>query len=538
MLNKCKLYASSICIVAVLLSSGCGTGAGVLTVAAGGVATSKVLDKLDEKVTHIIQQAAAAGSLLSTKAARDLELEILAARQQLHDELNQNWDKLDQEKISGLKVLDKAIDDLNQNIQKIGTIEDDLSLDIDQKLSAIPFLKKAVTIRRVEGSSQYFKTEGLYVVKVKGNLFDQMANKPIVKVGDATLEPNSVLLKPPYDLVINVPVALLKNYFQDRTLSYVPIAINQKVNNRDYSFQFWRDRLRDATYKLSLELFPKYPAAYRLTEFDSEPFIDTSQTAVAPARFMYIPGCGNSGCNAYYNVCTDVPAGGQPIQAVDFQDSFNGWGGFGKQWVTSTGVCALYWQHSHNVGRNVGFNVQYHPLGSHIVPHDLELTALSSDDIDTSRAKDTKGVQPANAVLNVITTVPTAPVQVHMVVASVFGINIPIPTVQTAPASIPTTQVAPAQQEVIDHGAVRLGRTYAAQFNPNMVYYELIFRTFTGEELVDTAAKRSRLIDASPLINQSNFKRMTRRSEDTMVRHRVVDENKSTRLISTVLGRS
>jgi hypothetical protein len=513
-MKRSSFYSLISCISIVLFSSGCGAGAGVLTVAAGGVATSKVLDKLDDKVTHIIQQAAAAGSLLSTKAARDLELEILAARQQLHDELNQNWDKLDQEKVSGLKALDKTVDDLNQNIQKIGTMEDDLSLDVDQKLNAIPFLKKAVTIRRVEGSSQYFRTEGLYVVNVKGNVFSQMADKPTVTVGEQTLDGNSVLLKPPYDLVINIPTDIVKKAFQDRTLSYVPITISQKINNRDYSFQIWRDRLRDATYKFSLELFPKYPAAYRLTEFDQEPFVDTSQTLVAPARLMYISGCGNDGCNAYYNVCTDVPGGGQPLQAVDFQDSFNGWGGFGQQWVTSTGVCARYWQHSHNVGRNVGFNVQYHPAGSHVVPHPLGLIPLSPDQADEFRPKDLQSVQPASSALNVIATIlARATSQIQLLgPAKVFGLDIPVAVSAAAgpaPASIPTTEVPPARQTVVDNGAVRLGRTYAAQFNPNMVYYELVFRTFTGEELVDSTAKHSKLIDASPLVNQSNFKRMT-----------------------------
>src|SRR5260370_7954457 len=120
------------------LCAGCFEPAGVLTVAAGGVATSAVLDKLDDKVTHIIQQAAAAGSLLSTKAARDLQLEILAARQQLHDELNQNWDRLDQEKVSGLKALDQAVDQLNQNLNKIGNIQAHLSFHVDQKPNPFP----------------------------------------------------------------------------------------------------------------------------------------------------------------------------------------------------------------------------------------------------------------------------------------------------------------------------------------------------------------------------------------------------------------
>ncbi len=527
MKTRLKLCLSLVCTLLVLSNSDCGGGgAGVLTVAAGGVAVSKVLDKLEEKVTNIIQQAAAAGSLLSTKVARDLELEVQAARQQLHDELNEQWDRLDREEISGLKEIDKAIDDLNQNIQKAGNIEDDLSLDVDQKLNAIPFLKKSVTIRRVEGSSQYYRTEGLYVVTVKGNVFDQMADKPIIKLGDekpceddpkapptVILDAKSVTLSPPYDLVLKIDAEVIKKYFQDRTLAYIPISICQQVKNRDYAFQVWRDKYRDGKYKFSLELFPKYPAAYRLTEFDKEPFVDASQTLVQPARFMYVPGCGNSGCNAYYNVCTDVSAGGQPIQAVDFQDSFNGWGGFGKQWVTSTGVCALYWQHSHNVGRNVGFNVQYHPLGQHVVPHDINLTPLSPDQMDAMIAKDRNGPQPASPILNSI-LVALAPLKtISTVPASVLGgifnatasMQQVIASSESTPA--PTSQVAPAQLPALDHGSVKFGRTYAAQFKPNMQYYELVFRTFTGEELVDTSSKHSRQIYASPV--STGVQRMT-----------------------------
>src|SRR5690348_3173379 len=70
-------YALGLAFITVFLfTSSCGGPAAPLTVAAGGIAASKVLDKLEEKVTQIIQQAAAAGSLLSTKAARDLDLEI------------------------------------------------------------------------------------------------------------------------------------------------------------------------------------------------------------------------------------------------------------------------------------------------------------------------------------------------------------------------------------------------------------------------------------------------------------------------------
>lgn len=514
---RLKVCFFLMCTLLVLSNSDCGGGgaAGVLTVAAGGIATDQVLDKLDAKVTNIIQQAAAAGSLVSTKVARDLELEVQAARQQLHDELKQNWDRLDKEEVSGLKEIDKAIDELNSNIQKAGNIEDDLSLDVDQKLNAIPFLKQSVTIRRVQGSSQYFRTEGLYVVNVKGNVFDQMADKPIVKLGDekpceddptkpapVILDPKSVSLQPPYDLVLKIDAGVIEKYFQDRVLAYIPISICQQVKNRDYALQVWRKQYRDGKYKFSLELFPKYPAAYRLTEFDNEPFVDASQTLVQPARFMYIAGCGNSGCNAYYNVCTDVPAGAQAIQAVDFQDSFNGWGGFGRQWATSTGICAVYWQHSHNVGRNVGFNVQYHPLGSHIVPHDINLVPMSPDKQDEFSAKDIKGPQAANAVLNsfsLISSMQNAIVSASAAVKQLINnASASAQTIQASEAtSTPNSQVAPAQLVAVDHGAVRFGRWYAAELSPNMDHYELDFRTFTGDELLDTNRKPSGKICSS-----------------------------------------
>lgn len=503
MTNRSQRGRAVLVVVVVLALWNCTAGpTAPLTVAASGVAASKVLDTLAEKATQIVQQAAAAGSLLSTKAARDLELEVVAARQQLHDELNQNWDRLDQEKVAGLRGLDTAMESLSANIQKVGNITDDLSLDVDQKLAAIPFLKNVKTIRRVEGASQYFRTEGLYVVRVKGNLFDQLTAAPVVTVDGTTLEPTSVLLKPPYDLVLNIKAEMINRKFKDRTLSYLPIVIRQQVANRPYSFQVWKDQYRNAEYTFKLELFPQYPAAYLLTEWDEEPIVDASRTETAAARFMYVPGCGNSGCNAYYNVCTDVPAGGKPLEAVDFRDSFSGWGGFGAPWITSTGMCSQYWQHSHNVGRNVGFSVRYNPLGSHIIPHPLALVALSSDQKDALKTQDAAQTPTSLLGLNVFLSV------VSSQVADLVGVRPQAPTsLRIVPITAPSA--TPGTMLVVDHGGVRLGRTYSARFSPNMKSFDLVFRTFTGEELVVTPAKSSKLVDASPLELDNSFKRMT-----------------------------
>lgn len=512
--NVCTSFG--VLVLCLALTSCTGAGAGVLTVAGSGVASSIVLDKLEAKVAQIVQQAAAAGSLVSTKAARDLQLEISAARQQLHDELDHNWDRLDQEKISGLREIDSAVDELNHNIAKGGSIVDDLTLDVDTKMNRIPFLRSAHTIRRVDGASQYFRTEGLYTVRIKGNLFEQDAGKPVVYIGDCDanspratdrcviLPESSVQLTPPYEVVLQIPVEVINNsnFFTDRFLGYIPMLIRQNVPNRDYFFQAWKDKFRSASFRTSIELFPRFPATYSLTEFSTEPFVDTEKTEVAPARFMYVPGCGNEGCNAYYNPCTDVPPGGQPLQAVDFQDSFSGWGGFGAQTHTSTGICTAYWQHSHNVGRNVGFNVQYHPLSSHVVHHELDLQAMSPDKMDVFSRKSASTSQATGSPLMSFGTILQAVTGPLVAVTPSAAQNATTPPLSGNP-------VVPVKLLMVDHGAVRLGRSYSVQFSPTMVDFHLVFRTFTGEELIVTPGKKSALIDASPVINQTNYKAMT-----------------------------
>src|SRR5260370_39735138 len=98
------------------------------------------------------------------------------------------------------------------------------------------------------------------------------------------------------------------------------------------------------------------------------------------------------------------------------------------------------------------------------------------------------------------------------VVTQIFtGVRIAIPSLQMNQLTpkITVDSVTPSQLTLVDHGAVRLGRTYSARFSPNMKSFDLVFRTFTGEELVVTPAKSARLVDSSPLENQTTFKRMT-----------------------------
>jgi hypothetical protein len=300
----------------------------------------------------------------------------------------------------------------------------------------------------------------------------------------------------------------LEKHFKDRELSEIPVQISQKVKPRDKSPRM---------YKFSLELLPIYPAGYRLTEYASAKAVNTNKINVTNPRLFYVAGCGNDGCNAYFNICEDVPAGAQIIGAGDYYDSFVGWGGFAAAIPnsTGTGMCAKYWQHSHNVGRNVGFSVRYHPLESATVERDLPLTPFSINksplettriSADTTSAETRKGViRQSNAALNSYISV-TSPVPVEGIVKTR-----PMQSFDTRAKfeGGPQQSFPPKQQVINDYGGVRFGRTYSARFSADMQSFDLVFRLFTGEEIVVTPGKSDSTVEASPLEDLTTFKRMT-----------------------------
>jgi hypothetical protein len=146
---KPKLLVSALCFALLAISCQVSNAQDLGTVAVAGITTSALLDKLNEKANNIVQNAGGVGSLLVSKAARDIQLEIMAARIQLHDELNQNWDRLDQEKVSVLKEIDSSLTQVTKNLGQVSQMQDDLVLDVDSTLNRIPFLKDVRTVRRI-----------------------------------------------------------------------------------------------------------------------------------------------------------------------------------------------------------------------------------------------------------------------------------------------------------------------------------------------------------------------------------------------------
>lgn len=439
-----------ICLATVMVAFLTGCSADPLSIAATGVTTSVVLDRAAEKANILLGQAAASASLVTSKTARDLELLVSASRQQLHGELDHQWDRLGDEKISILREIDRTITRLEGAGTGVSRMQDQIFLDIEGAVSRLPFAESTPVIRKVEGGSQYIRPNGLYRVVLttslpplaKGDLTVRIAGKPIPAA--------SINFAPPYALAVNIPAKLLESQFSKDSLVYIPLEVSAEVS-ADRGWRLWKAATRTATLRTTIELFPINAVTYRLTEWTSVPTVDLNNPQVQPGPDVTIAGCGNSGCNTYHPHCVGAPPGAQPIDAINHRDSFAGWGGWGGASVQGTQVCATYWQHSHNRARNVGFDIRYYPAITVTQPIAVALRKLDV-------AQD--------------------------------------PKMSSTPATGPS--------------AVEIGRTYSADFSPRFASYELVVRMFTGETTVATPAlaPSGGLLIVTPTEREGGMRRM------------------------------
>jgi hypothetical protein len=232
------LLATTALVVLDLVLSSCGGPVAPLTVAAGGLTTDAVLDKLDDKATHIIGQAAAAFSLGTSKAARDAQLLIAAARQEMHDELSNNWDRLDTQKVSILRSLDSSLEEMQKAVRMGGKIEDNVYLDIGSLLQSLPFSRSVPSLRRVEGATQYYKDTGYYRLVLTGNIFDAFQGTGKIEIDGKAVDPSWLNPSPPHDIAVMIPADYLTKRFDDNKLAYVPVSIRARVSNRSSGLFF------------------------------------------------------------------------------------------------------------------------------------------------------------------------------------------------------------------------------------------------------------------------------------------------------------
>jgi hypothetical protein len=432
-----------VCLLAFILSSPrAGAQIQPLSYAAFGVATSVALDNAEKKAEDLINQAGAVASLTSSKIARDLQMLISDARQQMHEELADNWDKLDVQKVDLLRSIDGYIQKLNGLMVKGGLLEEDAYLDISQIAQRLPFADSDPILRSVRGSTITYRDTGMYRVNLKGTIFDPSNGAFTIKVSNSPVSADvKIAFSPPYDASIDFPALYLKPFFKDTALSYVPVEISVRVPDKSYYFYKLRKKTRTAPYVFTLQLLPKHPVTkYSLIEMNAEPTVDKNNVQTKWGETVTVRSCGSHGCNSSQPICADVPVGAEPIGVVLTEDSLgNAWGEFNPNSVTIAAGTICEWFHQHRPDdRNVRIKVSYYPPDSTLVANDVQFHEVSVED---SAAK----------------------------------------------------PVAPATELAFD-------RLYVAYFNKKMQSFRLAMILFTGEPLGSTPEKTS-----SPLLEVSKL---------------------------------
>jgi hypothetical protein len=354
-----------------------------LSFAAAGVSTSLALDKAEQTANNLIQQSGNVASLTSSKIARDLQMLISDARQQLHEELTDNWDTLDRQKVDLLRSIDVYIKQLNGVMAKGGLLEEDAYLDLTQLTQKLPFASSDPILRSVRGATISYRETGLYHVTLRGTIFDP-SNGPLgIKLGNTPVSADvKIAYTPPYEAAIDFPASYLSHYFNETALAYIPVNLSVLVPDKSYYFYNLRKKTRPAIYTFTLQLLPKHPITkYSLIELNAEPTVDRNVVSRTWGAISQVPGCGHDDCNSGQLVCADVPVGGEPIGIVDhYDDLMSAWGEFvGPPIITPTSVCQAFHQHR-PASRNVKIEISYYPPDTKLVANDVRFQEVSADD--------------------------------------------------------------------------------------------------------------------------------------------------------------
>jgi hypothetical protein len=167
----------------------------------------------------------------------------------------------------------------------------------------------------------------------------------------------------------------------------------------------------------------------------------------------------------------------------------------------------------------VGFDVQYHPLKSNVHTRKADLEELTLDHTPAVLAlAKAMGQEPAVGLGGILSV---ASGQVHAEPCArkyeavtkdiIVGVSIAVsagfgPIGCGEEISPGGAQTAPATKQ---GRFMKLGRTYSIRFDPAMVSYDVVMRSFTGEEFVVTRSRTSDGVEVSPLEDRVTFKRLT-----------------------------
>lgn len=375
---------------------------------AGATAVKELLQKFRDDLHGIIGNATSSGNYLVEKAAREALVVLSSFEVILEKQLNKSFDRIGDLEQEALGALAGEIDKIKGMKDSILNYAEFFTLDVNNLINRIPFLKKKYFILKIKGFGQEFRETGHYTYKILGNAFSlnnkikvEFSNRNIVALDDMenmlvgtfktrngrrvpTME-NMTPSNASYyhverdgELIIKILAEYFNDQFRKRDVTRVPIKIRVYRKQKPF-WKIWRKSKFKKIFEYSGQtlLLPKYPIKYEFTEYygqraKSREIRWASNDGVIgatgkPAKKPN-PLCGEREVKCEW-ICVKAPRGTQFIQGkTRWSQSYSGHGALdGSEYRDGyTEYCILYKHWKHNDSRKVTVQAGYHPLSTEV----------------------------------------------------------------------------------------------------------------------------------------------------------------------------
>ena len=114
----------------------------------------------------------------------------------------------------------------NRGSDVFSNTEDRLSLDMNEAIGRLWFIKNEYQFRKMDGYGQVFKASGVYEFRLTGNAFSH-ADSICVSIGKTLLEKNKISWDGRiYTLALQVAADKLNGQFLDSEVQRVPMSVD------------------------------------------------------------------------------------------------------------------------------------------------------------------------------------------------------------------------------------------------------------------------------------------------------------------------
>lgn len=427
----------------------------------GGKNIGQELDDLQGKISSTAGQLGSTAGLTELQLLDTLAMKVQELRIQWKDILGDSITTLDLEQQKTLDTLSQAAGKVDTLIDHTTRLEDLAVLDVNVLLAKVG-LAPSNEIRRIVPSAQSHKDSGVYSYEVTLPLFGTGNEITGIRLNGVDVT-NWKKDLPPHGFRLDIPTAMIEKSFSDWDLGKAQLQIDLKTP--EPWWKIWKSSLKQ-TVTVSTGLFPRHPLRYWFATHPHHFEVDRRDGHLEKVNSppTLIPGCGNSGCEWFFNICATAPVGAEPIgDVVEQSDSFRGWGEFHPPPSVQANVtCMVYRQNSHNQNRTVWFSTHYHPLIDVPETRYYTLIPLSANGTPTGNGES---------------------LQSQLVLLSNSGPSSPGKASSDAPPPSPNpTYVTPNGDLGPTPRALDLGKTYIIQLDRE-VAWELVVQAFSGETI-------------------------------------------------------